>query len=64
MLILLDRVVISNLSHYLLPLTAKLRRYCFHPFVCLSVCEQFPDHNFNCGVMKLSGINCYIKIWK
>ena len=33
-------------------------------FVCLFVCEQFPDHNFSCGVMKLSGINCYIKIWK
>ena len=33
-------------------------------FVCLSVCEQLPDHNFSCGVMKLSGINCYVKIWK
>ena len=25
-------------------------------FVCLSVCEQLPDHNFSCGVMKLTGI--------
>ena len=32
--------------------------------VCLSVCEQLPDHNFSCGVMKLPGINCYVKIWK
>ena len=30
-------------------------------FVCLSVCEQLPDHNFSCGVMKLTGINCYVK---
>ena len=37
------------------------RRLCFRPClcVCLSVCEQLPDHNFNCGVMKLAGINCY-----
>ena len=33
-------------------------------FVCLFVCEQLPDHNFSCEVMKLSGISCYIKIWK
>ena len=32
--------------------------------MCLSVCEQLPDHNFSCGVMKLSGINCYVKICK
>ena len=28
-------------------------------FVCLSVCEQLPDHSFSCGVMKLSGNNCF-----
>ena len=40
-------------------------------FVCLSaclsvclVCEQLPDHNFDCGMMKLPGINCCVKIWK
>ena len=33
-------------------------------FVCLSVCEHLPDHNFSCGVMKLPGINCYVKVWK
>ena len=33
-------------------------------FVCLSVCEQLPDHNFSRRVMKLSGTNCDIKIWK
>ena len=34
-------------------------------FVCLFVvCEQLPDHNFSCGVMKLAEINCYVKIWK
>ena len=33
-------------------------------FDCLSVCEQLPDHNFSCQVMKLSGSNCYFKIWK
>ena len=32
-------------------------------FVCLSVCEQLPDNNFSCGVMKLSEINCCVKIW-
>ena len=26
------------------------------------VCEQLSDHNFSCKVMKLPGINCYIKI--
>ena len=33
-----------------------LWRVCFHLFVCLSVCEQLPDHNFSCGVMKLAGL--------
>ena len=33
-------------------------------FVCLSVCEQLPDHNFSFGVMKLAGINCWVNIWK
>ena len=43
----------------------KVGEVMFSPlFVCLSVCEQLPDHNFSCGVMKLSGINCCVKIWK
>ena len=33
-------------------------------FVCLFVFEQLPDHSFCCGVMKFSGISCYVKIWK
>ena len=33
-------------------------------FICLFVGEQLPGHSFSCGVMKLSGINCYIEIWK
>ena len=33
-------------------------------FVCLSACEQLPDHNSSCGVMKLAGINCYVNMWK
>ena len=33
-------------------------------FVCFSVCEKLPDHNFSCGVMKLAEINCYVNMWK
>ena len=33
-------------------------------FVCLLVCEQLFDYSFSCGVMKLSGISCYVKISK
>ena len=33
-------------------------------FICLFVCEQLPDDNFSCGVMKLPGINCDINMWK
>ena len=33
-------------------------------FVGLSVCEQLPDYNFSCGVMKLAGINCHVNMWK
>ena len=50
--------------YYYLCENKVLRRYCVHPFVCLSVCEQLPDHNFSCGVIKLAGINCYVKIGK
>ena len=39
----------------------KVEEVLFSP---LFVCEQLPDHNFSCRVMKLSGNNCYIKIWK
>ena len=43
----------------------SLAEVMFSPlFVCLSVCEHLPDHNFSCGVMKLAGINCYVNIWK
>ena len=40
----------------------KLGRYCFH--LCLFGYEQLFDYSFRCGVMKLSGISCYVKIWK
>ena len=39
------------------------QNFIFAPF-CLPVCEQLPDHNFSCGMIKLSGINWYVKIWK
>ena len=33
-------------------------------FASLFICEQLPDHNFNRGVTKPAGINCYVNMWK
>ena len=55
---------------FLMTFANEVEGLCFHPcmFVCMvecvSVCEQVLDHNFSWGVMKLPGINCYVKIWK
>ena len=71
---MVEVVLIVSCSSRQLPPATKLGRYCFHlclsvclsvcVSVCLSVCEQPLDHSFSCRVMKLLGINCYVKIWK
>ena len=33
-------------------------------FVCLFVCVQHSSKSYESILMKFSGINCYIKIWK
>ena len=64
-----------NCSHSLLTLFSFIwnlctflttaRRYMFLPvFICLFVCVQHNSKLYVSILMKFSGINCYIKIWK
>ena len=50
-------------SSFFFTSTNKVGEVMFSP-ICLSVCEQLPDHSFSCGVMKLPGINCYVNMRK
>ena len=43
----------------------KVKFYLFLPaFISLFVCEQHNSKSYGSILMKLSGIDCYIKIWK
>ena len=58
---LLLQILVTDFSDLL----TSARRYMFLPaFICLFVCVQHNSKSYGSILMKFSGINCYIKIWK
>ena len=61
----------NHFSVFTFAYLTSARRYMFLPafmfvclFVCLFVCVQHNSKSYGSILMKFSGINCYIKIWK